>query len=159
MALPINPSILQMDSKRGTENRCETGCRLVSFATLVGNAITIDFIHHPFLERNNILKKTRTLIAYLALFALMAALMACASTPKQQGAADEFLDESAITSEVESLLATDELLRSFQISVETYKGIVQLSGVVDSQQAVNQAGDIARSVEGVTSVDNALGIK
>ena len=105
------------------------------------------------------MKKTKTFIAFLALIALIAALMACASTPKQQGAGDEFLDESAITTEVESLLATDELLQSFQISVETYKGIVQLSGVVNSQQAVNQAGDIARSVEGVTSVDNALVIK
>ena len=49
--------------------------------------------------------------------------------------------------------------RSSQISVETYKGIVQLSGFVNSQQAIDKAGQIARSVKGVTSVKNNLIVK
>ena len=60
---------------------------------------------------------------------------------------------------VKSLLASDDFLKSFQISVETYKGIVQLSGFVNSQQAVDKAGQIARSVKGVTSVKNSLIVK
>ena len=46
-----------------------------------------------------------------------------------------------------------------QISVETYKGIVQLSGFVNSQQAVNKAGEIVRSVKGVKSITNNLSVK
>ena len=53
-------------------------------------------------------------------------------------------------------LANDNLLKSFKISVETRKGIVALSGFVDSQYAVDKAGEIARGVEGVKSVENAL---
>ncbi|HBA55649.1 MAG TPA: hypothetical protein DCZ04_14665 [Syntrophorhabdus aromaticivorans] len=45
-----------------------------------------------------------------------------------------------MTTKVKSLLAGDDFLKSFQISVETRKGIVQLSGFVDSQEAVNKAG-------------------
>ena len=53
----------------------------------------------------------------------------------------------------------DDLVKSFQIGVETYKGTVQLSGFVNSQEAVDKAGQIARSVNGVTSVKNNLIVK
>jgi len=43
--------------------------------------------------------------------------------------------------------------------VETYKGIVQLSGFVDSQKAVDKAGEIASGVKGVKSVKNNLNVK
>ena len=58
-----------------------------------------------------------------------------------------------------SMLGADDFLKSFAISVETYKGIVQLSGFVDSQSAVNKAGQIAGSVAGVKSVKNNLIVK
>ncbi|MBE0557218.1 MAG: BON domain-containing protein [Proteobacteria bacterium] len=45
------------------------------------------------------------------------------------------------------------------MGVETYKGVVQLSGFVDTRDAVNKAGEIARSVEGVSSVKNNLNVK
>jgi hyperosmotically inducible protein len=64
------------------------------------------------------------------------------------------VDDSVITTKVKSLLAGNDFLKSFQIGVETRKGIVQLSGFVNSQQAVDKAGQIARSVQGVTSVKN-----
>ena len=57
------------------------------------------------------------------------------------------------------MLAADDFLKSFQISVESRKGIVQLSGFVDSQKAVDKAGQIARSVKGVKSVRNDLIVK
>ncbi|MEE4380233.1 MAG: BON domain-containing protein, partial [Candidatus Competibacteraceae bacterium] len=44
-------------------------------------------------------------------------------------------------------------------SVETYKGIVQLSGFVNSRQAVDKASQIASSVKGVKSVKNDLIVK
>ncbi|MEN6489038.1 MAG: BON domain-containing protein, partial [Smithella sp.] len=53
----------------------------------------------------------------------------------------------------------DDFLKSFEISVESRKGIVQLSGFVNSQKAVNKAGQIARGVEGVKAVKNDLIVK
>jgi osmotically-inducible protein OsmY len=64
-----------------------------------------------------------------------------------------------ITTKVKSLLAADDFLKSFQIGVETYKGTVQLSGFVNSQQAVDKAVQITRSVKGVSSVKNDLVVK
>jgi len=89
---------------------------------------------------------------------LIATLVACASTSKQEGTG-EYVDDSVITTKVKSLLANDDFLKSFQITVETYKGTVQLSGFVDSQQAIDKASEIARSVKGVKSVKNNLNVK
>jgi len=89
---------------------------------------------------------------------LIATFAACASTPKQESTG-EFVDDSVITTKVKSPLATDDFLKSFQIGVETFKGTVQLSGFVGSQKAVDKAGEIARSVKGVTSVKNDLVVK
>jgi len=57
------------------------------------------------------------------------------------------------------LLAEDDFLKSFKISVKTYKGTVRLSGFVNSQQAVDKAGEITMSVKGVQSVKNNLIVK
>ncbi len=92
------------------------------------------------------------------LLMLIATFVACASTPKQESTG-EYLDNSVITTKVKSLLAADDFLKSFQISVETYKGNVQLSGLVDSQKAVDKVSEIARSVKGVKSVKNDLIVK
>ena len=104
------------------------------------------------------MKKKNVLIGYLVLIMLVATFMACASTPKQEGAG-EYVDDSVITTKVKSLLAADDFLKSFQIGVETYKGTVQLSGFVNSQNAVNKAVEITRSVKGVESVKNNLIVK
>ena len=104
------------------------------------------------------MKKTKKYIAYLMVLALMAAFMACASTSRHEGTG-EYFDDSVITTKVKSMLANDDFLKSFQISVETFKGSVQLSGFVDSQKAVNQAGAVARKVSGVTNVVNDLVVK
>ncbi|MFC1857414.1 BON domain-containing protein [Thermodesulfobacteriota bacterium] len=104
------------------------------------------------------MKKRNRFIGYFVLFMLIAAFVACASTSKRESAG-EYIDDSVITTKVKSLLAGDDFLKSFQISVETYKGTVQLSGFVNSQQAVDKAGEIARSVKGVKSVKNALIVK
>jgi osmotically-inducible protein OsmY len=89
---------------------------------------------------------------------LIATFVACASTPKQESTG-EYVDDSVITTKAKSLLAADDFLKSFQIGVETYKGIVQLSGFVNSQQAVDKASEITRSVKGVKSVKNNLIVK
>jgi hyperosmotically inducible protein len=102
------------------------------------------------------MEKRNMFIACFVLLMLIATLVACSS--KQEGTG-EYVDDSVITTKVKSLLANDDFLKSFEISVETYKGTVQLKGFVNSQQAVDKAGEIARSVNGVKSVKNNLNVK
>jgi osmotically-inducible protein OsmY len=104
------------------------------------------------------MKRRNIFIGYLLVFMLMVGFVACASSPKQESTG-EFVDDSVITTKVKSLLAGDDFLKSFQISVETRKGVVQLSGFVDSQNAVNKAGQIAKGVGGVKAVRNDLIVK
>jgi osmotically-inducible protein OsmY len=104
------------------------------------------------------MKKRNMFIGCFVLLMLIATLVACASTSKQSGTG-EYVDDSVITTKVKSLLAVDDFLKSFEISVETYKGIVQLSGFVDSQKAVDKAVEIASGVKGVKSVKNNLSVK
>jgi osmotically-inducible protein OsmY len=104
------------------------------------------------------MKKSYVIIRFLLVLMMIAAFLACASTP-QQSSTGEVVDDSVITTKIKSMLAADEFLKSFQISVETRKGIVELSGFVDSQKAKDKAGQVARSVEGVKSVQNALIVK
>jgi len=104
------------------------------------------------------MKKRNIVIHCLVLLMLIATFVACASTPKQESTG-EYVDDSVITTKVKSLLAADDFLKSFKISVKTFKGTVQLSGFVASQQAVDKAGEIARSVKGVASVKNDLIVK
>jgi len=104
------------------------------------------------------MKKRNRFVGYIALVMLMVAFAACASTSKQESTG-EYVDDSVITTKVKSLLAADDFLKSFEISVETYKGTVQLSGFVDSQKAIDKAVEITRSVKGVKSVKNNLSLK
>jgi len=104
------------------------------------------------------MKKRNRFVGYIALVMLMVAFAACASTSKQESTG-EYVDDSVITTKVKSLLAADDFLKSFEISVETYKGTVQLSGSVDSQKAIDKAVEITRSVKGVKSVKNNLSVK
>jgi len=85
-------------------------------------------------------------------------LAACAVTSTHESTG-EYVDDSVITTKVISLLAADDFLKSFQITVETYKGVVQLSGFVNSQQAVDKATEITNSVKWVKSVKNDLIVK
>jgi osmotically-inducible protein OsmY len=104
------------------------------------------------------MKKRDIAIRCLLLLMLIVSFEACDSTSKQESAG-EYIDDSVITTKVKALLAGDDFLKSFQISVETYKGVVQLSGFVGSQKAVDKAGEIARGVNGVKSVKNNLIVK
>ena len=104
------------------------------------------------------MKKRNMFVCCFMIMMLIATFVACASTSKQESTG-EYVDDSVITTKVKSLLAADDFLKSFEISVETYKGNVQLSGFVGSQQAVDKAGQITRSVKGVTSVKNDLIVK
>lgn len=104
------------------------------------------------------MEKRNIVIHCLVLIMLIATFAACAATRTHESTG-AYVDDSVITTKVKSLLAQDDFLKSFQVSVETYQGTVQLSGFVDSQKAVDKAGEIVRSVKGVKSVKNNLIVK
>ncbi len=71
----------------------------------------------------------------------------------------EYLDDSVLTTKVKTSILGDSKLKILQINVETYKGVVQLSGFVDSAAAVSRAVQLASTVKGVKSVNNSLIVK
>ncbi len=82
----------------------------------------------------------------------------CASTPTSESTG-QYMDNSVLTSKVKTALTKADAGDLVPISVESYKGVVQLSGFVDSQEKVRQAGEIAASISGVKSVENSLTVK
>jgi hyperosmotically inducible periplasmic protein len=69
------------------------------------------------------------------------------------------IDDSVVTTRVKSALLADANVKSFDIKVETRKGEVQLSGFVDNQAQIDRAISVARTVEGVKSVDSKVTLK
>ena len=103
----------------------------------------------------------KQLIKYLSALFLAVALVSvvgCASTAKQEGTG-EYVDDSVITTKVKAAILEDASLKVLEINVETFKGVVQLSGFVSSQAAANKAVDLARGVRGVKSVRNDMRLK
>jgi len=92
------------------------------------------------------------------LVALMAAALGCAGTSEKQGTG-EYVDDAWITTKVKSEILTEPTLKVAQINVETYKGVVQLSGFVDSAASRDKAVAVARGVKGVASVKNDLQLR
>jgi osmotically-inducible protein OsmY len=85
-------------------------------------------------------------------------LVACAPTETRQSTG-AFIDDAAITTKIKAELAKDPVAKATQVKVETYNGVVQLSGFVDSQQSASRAAELARSVPGVSAVRNDIRVK
>jgi hyperosmotically inducible periplasmic protein len=71
----------------------------------------------------------------------------------------ENIDDTTITTSVKSKLAVDKASSLTRVGVETTRGTVQLTGVVDSQATKNKAAEIAQSVDGVKKVVNNLQVQ
>jgi osmotically-inducible protein OsmY len=99
----------------------------------------------------NITRKLATIAGVL----FMAIALGCASTAKQEGTG-EYFDDTVITSKVKAAVFNEPTLKSAEINVETFKGVVQLSGFVNSQADITKAVEVARGVPGVTSVKNDM---
>jgi len=97
-------------------------------------------------------------LSTLILAVMLATVLGCASTPKQEGTG-EYVDDSVITTKVKAAVFNEPSLKSAEINVETFKGVVQLSGFVNSEGDIEKAVEVARSVKGVTSVKNAMRLK
>jgi osmotically-inducible protein OsmY len=89
---------------------------------------------------------------------LVAFIAGCAGT-RHQESTGEYVDDSVLTSKIKAEIFNDPMLKVLQINVESFKGVVQLSGFVDSAQASARAVELAKSVKGVKDVKNSLVVK
>lgn len=71
----------------------------------------------------------------------------------------EYIDDTWITTKVKAALVDDSLVKATEVNVETFKGVVQLSGFVSSQEAMDQAVIVAGNIKGVSSVNNGMQVK
>lgn len=103
------------------------------------------------------MKKTQ-LISAVFIAATLTTVLGCASTAKKEGTG-EYIDDSVITTKAKAAIFNEPTLKSSEINVETFKGVVQLSGFVSSAADITKAVELVRKVSGVTSVKNDMRLK
>jgi osmotically-inducible protein OsmY len=94
----------------------------------------------------------------MLMVAPMTAFRGYAATDKNESTG-QYVDDSVITSRVKTAIFSEKTLKTLQINVKTYKGVVLLSGFVDSARSVRRAEEVAGNVEGVKEVKNDLQVK
>lgn len=97
-------------------------------------------------------------ITILLFSASLLILSACTATNTSESTG-QYVDNSVLTAKVKTAIFNDPSLKSSEISVETFKGEVQLSGFVSSIEQTNKAVAIAKTIPGVTSVKNDMRVK
>ncbi len=102
--------------------------------------------------------KVRTILTAALIGTTSLFVTSCAATRTQESAG-EYTDDSVITTKVKAALLNEPGLKSFPISVTTFRGTVQLSGFVDNQTQIDKAVSVTRGVEGVKSVKVDLHVK
>jgi len=102
------------------------------------------------------LLKKLTIMGVSAVMVLAAA--ACAPTAKKEGTGG-YIDDTVITTKVKTALLGDKNIKSSEISVETFKGRVQLRGFATSSADINRAVQVTRGVAGVKDVENDIRLK
>lgn len=98
-------------------------------------------------------------LKYLLPLCFAAVLGACAPTQTSRSTG-QTLDDAAITTRVKTAIAQNESLgQALAVNVDTYRGVVSLSGFVDNRRQANEAARVATSVAGVERVINNLQVK
>jgi osmotically-inducible protein OsmY len=101
---------------------------------------------------------SKRLTTLLLVAATVTAMGGCAATRTQESTG-QYMDDTAITAKVKSAIFQDPNLKSAEINVETFKGVVQLSGFVNSEADINRAVTVTRNIDGVRSVKNDMRMK
>jgi uncharacterized OsmC-like protein len=99
------------------------------------------------------------LILSLGAMPLLLGLTGCTTGSRYQQSTGERIDDHGTSSRVKAALAEDTQYKYDAVSVETFKGTVQLSGFVNSRDQKNRAGDLARKVGAVKEVVNNITVK
>lgn len=102
--------------------------------------------------------KTINQFLSVVFMALVLIVSGCASTSKEKSTG-EYLDDAVITTKVKAAFVEDDQLKATEIQVETFKGVVQLSGFVEDRSHIGEAERVAREVKGVKSVKNDIRVK
>ena len=82
----------------------------------------------------------------------------CSSTPTRESTG-EYIDDTTLTTRVKAKFVEDPSVSAMAINVETFKGVVQLSGFANSQAEANRAVQLAQATSGVKSVKNDIRLK
>ncbi len=101
---------------------------------------------------------TLTRGAALALISASIGLSGC-NVLRGQSTPGEYVDDVAITTKVKAKLLDDDSVEGLDVNVDSTNGKVTLSGWADSEAEVRAAGQLAREVDGVKSVENKLQVK
>lgn len=101
---------------------------------------------------------TKLAAALVAVGLIAGPMAACSGTSKQESTG-EYVDDAAISTKVRAQLLGDRDLNLFKIDVTTFKGVVQLSGFVDSAAAKARATQVVRGIDGVAGIRNDLVVK
>ena len=103
------------------------------------------------------MQPVKTLTTLCCAIVLMATL-GCASTRTHEGTG-EYVDDSVITTKVKAAIFNEPGLKVSEVKVDTFKGVVQLSGFVSSRDDIKSAVRVASAVDGVKSVKNDMQLK
>jgi hypothetical protein len=123
--------------------------RVLPTKNILFNGVIMNTMHFP---------TTKVFGVAFLISLLFATLLGCGSTATRSSTG-EYIDDSVITTKVKASILEDQALKVAEINVETYKGVVQLSGFVNSQSDINKAVILARQVKGVKSVKNDMRVK
>ncbi len=104
------------------------------------------------------MKQLGKYLSALFLAFTLVSVVGCASTSSKQSTG-QYMDDSVITTKVKAAIFKEPDLKATEINVETFEGVVQLSGFVSSQAAINKAVQVTRTVSGVKSVKNDMRVK
>ena len=102
--------------------------------------------------------KNLRIVSSLLAALMLTTVVGCASTSKTESVG-QYVDDAVITTSVKSAFAIDPTLKATEINVETYKGVVQLSGFVAQAGDIPAATTVARGIKGVKSVKNDMRVK
>lgn len=104
------------------------------------------------------MQTTNKYLYMILMIVTLLAVSACASTA-DKSSTGEYFDDTVITTKVKTAIMQDPDLKVSEINVETYKGVVQLSGFVSSRAHITRAIEVARGVPGVKSVKNSIALR
>jgi osmotically-inducible protein OsmY len=102
---------------------------------------------------------SRILSLLFVAFALVSVLGCAPTETRERQPVGEYVDDSVITAKVKAAILNDPEVSVMEVSVETYDGVVQLSGFVSTRAQANRAIELARGVSGVKSVKDDMQIR
>src|SRR6185503_950344 len=109
-------------------------------------------------EKGRVMKNALKQLGWILCLAVSLGFLGCAGTQTKESTG-EVIDNSAITAKIKAALVDDPMVSAMQIKVKSFRGVVQLSGFVDTEQQKERAQKIAEGIDGVREVRNDIVVK